>query len=113
MAEVYTGIIVSESLQSQDMLSEFTILSVKETVQNKWHLYTVCGTKEVITHLSFVLIDTSWYTHFWNDTEVIIVFKNKVFIFKRLEFEDKKQEAIEYGVSLGIPIEQLDFPINS
>ncbi len=113
MAEVYTGIIVSESLQSQDMLSEFTVLSVKETVENKWHLYTVRGTKEAIIHVSFALINTSWYTHFWNDTEVIIVFNDKVFIFNKLEFEDKKQEAVEYGISLGIPIEQLDFPINS
>ena len=51
--------------------------------------------------------------HFWNETEdkIIAVFKNKIFI---IEAKDQStwQQAIEYGHSLGIPSEQLDFLIN-
>lgn len=48
--------------------------------------------------------------HFWNADDVIAVFSNKLFRFKHSD-KSTWNEAIEYGKSLGIPKEQLDFVI--
>jgi hypothetical protein len=46
--------------------------------------------------------------HFWKENKMIVLFKGKKFI---LDIKDKAswKEAIEYGLSIGIPSEQLDF----
>ena len=47
----------------------------------------------------------------YQSDEIKVIFKNKVFTIK---FSDKStwSEAISYGKSIGIPEEQLDFPID-
>jgi hypothetical protein len=49
----------------------------------------------------------SFYFHFYNDDELIVVFKNKLFRVKPepLQFG----EIVEYGKMVGIPEKQLDF----
>jgi hypothetical protein len=49
----------------------------------------------------------SFYFHLYNEEELIIVFKERIFEVK----PDKSQfgEIIEYGRGLGIPMNQLDF----
>jgi len=49
--------------------------------------------------------------HFWKDKDVIAVFEGKKFAFN---YDDKSSwtPAVEYGLSIGIPKEQLDFPID-
>ena len=46
--------------------------------------------------------------HFWRDNRMIVLFKKKRFT---LDIENKNtwKEAIDYGLSIGIPREQLDF----
>ena len=43
--------------------------------------------------------------------DIIVIFKNKIF---NIKYSDKKtwSEAVAYGKSIGIPEEQLDFPID-
>jgi hypothetical protein len=51
----------------------------------------------------------SWYCHFYNedpnDPMIYVVFFEKVFFVEK----DDPHEAVEYGLSLGIAYEQLDF----
>ena len=48
--------------------------------------------------------------HFWKDRDVIAIFKDKKFEFN---YDDKStwKDVVNYGLSLGIPKEQLDFLI--
>lgn len=73
-------------------------------------MFTVLATEENIKRLANYLKPEKWYAHFWKGDNVIAIFPNKVFRFK---YSDKStwKEAVEYGKSIGIPEEQLDFLI--
>lgn len=109
----YKGVIVEESLSDNRILNDLKIvdfrISKEENPSDRWHLYTVNVSKEEIEKLS-KNIKTKWYMHFWKGRNIIAIFKNKKFEFN---FDDKStwKPVIEYGLSLGIPREQLDFPI--
>ncbi len=48
--------------------------------------------------------------HFWNKFEIIAISKDNTFEFN---YENKEtcKGVLDYGRSIGIPDEQLDFPI--
>ncbi len=50
---------------------------------------------------------SGWYGHFYNDQELIVVFKDQV--FKVAPHKSTWTPIIEYGQTLGIPEDQLDF----
>lgn len=110
----YKGVIVEESLGDNRILNDFKIIefriSKEENPADRWHLYTVQVSKEEIVRLS-KNIKQKWYMHFWKGRNVIAIFKDKKFEFN---FDDKStwKPVVEYGLSLGIPKEQLDFPID-
>jgi len=111
----YRGTIVEESLIDNRILNRLEIIgfriSNEENIEDRWHLYTVKISKEDIKKISKNLKSTKWYAHFWRGNEVIAIFRDKIFTFKQ---DDKKtwNEAIDYGLSNGIPKEQLDFIID-
>lgn len=51
--------------------------------------------------------DGAWYNHLYNDEELIVIFKDKVFHVN--PHKSSWGEMLEYGASLSIPTEQLDF----
>lgn len=110
----YKGTIVEESLEDNRILNDFEIIGFRiskaENPADRWHLYTVLVSLEEIALLSDNNIKVKWYMHFWKGKEVIAIFQGKKFEFN---FDDKTswEPAISYGLSLGIPLEQLDFPI--
>ena len=110
----YKGIIIRESLEKKDILNNLKVILVEEeksmgNSNEKWHIYTVKVTREEIKKLQTHL-KQGWYMHFWDGKDVVVVYKNKIFGFN---FDEKAtwEDALEYGRSLGIPDEQLDFPI--
>lgn len=111
----YKGVIVEESLLDNRLLNGFKInkfrISNAEKPEDRWHLYEVEATPEQIDELTTQLKPSGWYTHFWQGDNVIVVYPNKKF---DIVYTDKTtwQEAIEYGQSIGIPFEQLDFKID-
>lgn len=113
MLKKYKGTIVEESLKDNRILNDFTITSVRiskaDNPADRWHLYTVLVSLEDIMRLQEG-IKPKWYMHFWKSREVIAIFQGKKFEFN---FDDKSswEPAIAYGLSIGIPQEQLDFPI--
>jgi hypothetical protein len=110
----YVGIIVEESLDDNRVINNYEVskmcITGHEKRQDRWHMYEVILTKDEIMKLSKHIVD-GWYMHFWWERNVIAVFKDKQFEFK---YDDKETwtEVLKYGISLGIPEAQLDFPIN-
>lgn len=74
-------------------------------------MHTVLVSPEYIERLAQNLKEGTWYAHFWYGRSVIVVFKSKTFHFN---FDNKVnwKDTLEYGMALGIPEEQLDFPID-
>jgi len=110
-SEEYKGIIVEESLENNRIINDIKVvkveISLEEDPSERWHIYTVEVSKEQIEKLS-KNIKQKWYMHFWKNKNIIAIFKNKIFEFN---FDDKSSwnPAVEYGLSVGIPKEQLDF----
>ncbi len=114
MPDLYKGIIVEESLNDNRIINDFKIISFRiskdENPADRWHLYTVSVTHEDIARLSDN-IKPRWYMHFWKDKDVVAIFQGKKFEFN---YDDKTSwaPAVEHGLSIGIPKEQLDFLID-
>ena len=116
MNQLYYGVIVEEALDDNSLINNIIIDKVHitdhESRQDRWHMYQVKVSLDKINELAEHVID-DWYIHFWNGSNIIALFGwNKQFHFNY----DKKEtwnEVMEYGRSIGIPDEQLDFPIKS
>ena len=108
----YLGTIVEESLEDNCVLNDFHILNVRVTNEDnpteRWHLYKVEATLEQLQKLSSVLKPEKWYAHFWSGDEMIVVFRDKTFT-QKVSDKSTWEPAIQYGISIGIPKEQLDF----
>lgn len=113
MSKNYVGIVVEESLDDNRILNQLDIEKIyitgHETPSDRWHMYEVNVSKKEIEELAKHIID-DWYMHFWKGIDIIAIFKNKSFEFN---YEDKStwREVLEYGLSLGLPDSELDFPI--
>jgi hypothetical protein len=106
----YRGVIVRESLRDPSALEAFQIESEEHDIESDWHLVTVTGPRSAIEQLPAALADGPWYIHFWHDQDVLVVFKDGIY---PLRHNDRStwSPALEHGRALGIPEEQLDFPI--
>ncbi len=110
----YNGMIIQESLEDANILTGFVVDRIKETndenEDDRRHIYHVLAEDTQILDLERYIKFGPWYSHFWNNEEIIIVFRDKVFRFNK---DDKEGiiEAEKYGTNLGIPQEQLDFLI--
>ena len=73
-------------------------------------MYEVSVSKDEINELAKHMIGT-WYMHFWKGSDIIAVFSgNNIFEFN---YDDKAtwSKVLAYGRKVGLPEEQLDFPI--
>lgn len=72
-------------------------------------MYEFNVSKGEIEELSGHIIE-DWYMHFWEKSDIIAIFKNKI---SKFNYENKEtwKAVLDYGHSIGIPDEQLDFPI--
>ncbi len=109
----YKGTIVKESLEDENILKDFVV--IEETVtddvnpNDQWHMFKVEADTEQLGKLSKVIKTERWYAHFWDDDgNIIVVYRDKVFSFHK-DDEVGRKEAIDYGLSVDIPEEQLDF----
>ena len=118
----FIGVIIEESLADKSVLKKLKILSTEvEQVTSEhatpwiktWTLYTIevdkSRTKEIAREISKSLDSKhEWYADFKNDKIHFIIFRGKVFTINRTS-KKEYQQAIHYGISLGIPVHQLDF----
>lgn len=105
------GTIIENSLKVKSILSKVKIQDTHHS--GNWILHDVLVEESLISELSKSLADGPWYIHLWEQgkDDVKVIFKNKIFDIK---FSDKSTwtDTVAYGKSIGIPDEQLDFPID-
>jgi len=113
MEKAYTGIIVEESLDDNRILNRLAVRKIHITGQEnpsaRWHMYEVTVSHQEISELANHIAG-NWYMHFWKGTDIIAVFRGKTLAFN-YENKDTWGEVLRHGRSIGIPEEQLDFPI--
>ena len=111
----FRGIIIEESLEDNRVLNDLEIVDFKITKddnpKDRWHIYNVKVSKDDIEKLSRYIKTGKWYMHFWEGTDIIAVFKDKMFEFN-YDHKASWKDVVAYGKSLGIPDEQLDFIID-
>jgi len=110
----YKGTVVEESLLDSRILNNFKInkvyISSADKAENRWYLYYVEVDDNQIDIILQQLKPSGWYTHFWDEYNIVAVFPNKKFIMLRAD-RNTWDDAIEYGLRIGIPKQQLDFLI--
>ncbi|MBP9836978.1 MAG: hypothetical protein KBC78_04065 [Candidatus Pacebacteria bacterium] len=108
---MYKGTIIENSLSDKNILHEVKIIRTWQS--SKWTLHDVLIEEDQIPKLSNSLSDGPWYIHVWKpgNDKIKVIYKNKIF---QINYSDKStwKDAVDYGKSIGIPEEQLDFVIN-
>jgi hypothetical protein len=109
-SNLFVGTIIEESLGELSIFDELQIISSSISSDLEWHMHKVEVTKDQIEKLSQSLKSGPWYMHFWSGNDIIVAFKDKIF---HIEHDDQTtwKPAVDFGLSLDIPLEQLDFPI--
>ena len=111
----YKGVIIEEGLTDNRLLNGLEIISLEITTEEnpteRWHIFKIHASKDDIDKLSKNINDKKWYVHFWKGKDVILCFQNKKFEFNWGN-ENAKKQVIDYGLSIGIPKEQLYFSID-
>lgn len=117
----YQGVIIAESLKDKSFLQSIKIIKTKiEKVTDKhktpwlkqWTLYTVKIPKnkaeKLAKKISQNLDRNYWYSDYKNNQYHYIIFPNIIF---KVDLNNPVlyQDAISFGISLGIPNYQLDF----
>lgn len=104
----YHGIIVDAGLKNAALLKKLNVLSTQKV--EDWILYKIdvkeTKLQKVITLLKSQLKE-KFYTHFYRDTELIVVFPDQ--IFHTTTNDSDWNQIVKHGLSKGIPREQLDF----
>lgn len=109
---MYHGIIIDAAFSDPFYPERLKIFAKRKSTSTGWTLYGVEIPNENIAVTlqdiqSNMKSDKPYYSHFYNDENVIVIFKDKLFNAK--PHASTWLPIIEYGKSLGIPKEQLDF----
>ena len=114
MEMLYHGIIVEEALDDNllinNIIMEKIYITRHKKREDRWHMYQVRVSLDKINELSDHIID-DWYIHFWNGSDIIALFSGKKRFYFNYDNKETWKEVLEYARSIGIPNEQLDFPI--
>ncbi|MET8208337.1 hypothetical protein ABZT51_20180 [Streptomyces sp. NPDC005373] len=117
------GVLIAESLQTGAKLTGVPLQITKLTrieVTNAgddqprlWTLLDFAAEESEAQHLADQLASClsssgGWYTDFHTPSDTFVIFANKVFSYPRGQAEGRR-EAQDYGRSVGIPEQQLDW----
>ena len=109
----YKGVIIDKALTDNRLINHFDVCKVHitnhEKPSSRWIMFEVLASLEQIEMLKSHM-KKSWYIHFWKDDEVIALFKGKSFTFN-YSAKSTWSDVLRHGKLIGIPEEQLDFPI--
>jgi len=116
----YIGLLLKEGLQDETILKYLTITKTEiwdaenaEGDQPKqWTAiyFEVDEEKvdEIADQLSQVLKPKEWYLNISGENTIFVVFPNKIFKYKKGDTAEKIR-SVEYGKTIGIPENQLDW----
>lgn len=107
---MYHAIVIDQSFIDPSKIRSFRVFAIKH--DGTWKIYGVeiddRHLDEVIEEIQdYMKPNEPWYAHAYNDEELIVIFKNKV--FTATSDPTSWQPAVEYGVQINIPREQLNF----
>jgi hypothetical protein len=102
------GIIIDNGLEDRSLLENIKI--VKTWQDGERTLHAVEAGQQQIPDLARSLDEGPWYMYFWepDGDDVIVVFRERTFRGRHSD-PHSLNAAREYGMSLEIPEEQLDF----
>ena len=109
------GIIIEESLRDREQLKKLRVIATRISRTMKWHMHTVSVTKNQVYTIAKNLDSSGkWYVHFWDtDGNIIAAFSTGVIYEFNYYKKATWKPAVEHGLAMGIPLEQLDFVIES
>lgn len=107
---MYHGIIIDQEFENKSFPATFEVFSKKKS--GDWEIYGIkihdLEVENTIKKIqSNMKSDEAWYAHLYNDKELIVIFKDKVFRVKPDILTWRP--IVEYGRILKIPEEQLNF----
>jgi hypothetical protein len=117
MVKSYHGIVINLSQKDRGILEAYKIIGRKNVIPGFLCLEKIeisqGEIEKAIVVLQNNLRDKLWpiikafYLHLYRENELIVIFKKRIF---RVSPDPKSwNEAIAYGLGLGIPKKQLDF----
>lgn len=111
---MYHGILVDDAFEDNSYPERYTVFAKR--TDDDWVIYAIEVEADVIDQVIGDIqvqmrSDKPFYAHFYNDDELIVVFKEKVFHVTQMP--STWEEIIKYGKTLGIPPTQLDFVPNT
>jgi len=107
---MYHGIIIDQEFTNKSFPESFKVFAKKQ--DGSWGIYGIevenTQLEEAIKNIQESMeTEEPWYAHFYNDKQLIVIFKEKVFRVK--PHISSWRLIIEYGKQLNIPEGQLDF----
>lgn len=113
MKNFYHGILLDlQFIEGFFIEKNFKTFAKRKSSSNPWTLYGVEISNEnlddgIAKIQTAMKSDAPYYAHLYNDDQIIVIFKNKVFHVK--SHISTWSEIVKYWQSLNIPFEQLDF----
>ena len=116
---MFTGLLLKESLKDKDVLDLIQITKTETwNVDNAtdfqpkiWTAIYFEGDESKIDFIASKLsqsLKERWYINISTENDAYVIFPNKIFKYTEGD-KQKEREAIEYGKSLDIPNNQLDW----
>lgn len=107
---MYHGAIIDQEFTDKSYPEKFKIFAKKQ--DGNWGIYGIeiedSQIEDVIKDIQKNLREAeNWYAHLYNDEELVVIFKDK--IFRVTPHASSWKPIIEHGRKLNIPEEQLDF----
>lgn len=107
---MYHGILIDQEFKDKSFAKTFKVFAKKQS--GSWGIYGIrvedAGIEQAVRKIQTNMRnDKAWYAHIYNDEELIVIFKEKVFRVK--PHISSWKPIIEYGRELNITEEQLDF----
>jgi hypothetical protein len=115
---MFRGKINSEALNNPIIINEMKIVEFHiehhpEANAKFWHCFRVNISDSKISSITERIskeIKKDWFSIFWNEKEIFVIFSGKIFRLSRQDKQNSKwKEAIDYGVKLGIQEQYLKF----
>lgn len=114
----YRGVILTESLRFRKVLCLVEVLKTEEKEEPvvtyeqpklwTWNHVEIPSEEIdfIINVLSMALKPRGWYINLWKERDFILIFQQRIFRGSKLD-DPVWDEAIEYGLSVGVPLEQM------
>lgn len=116
---VWRGVVIEESLENNDVLRLVKIVDTSEETLEKedekgvLHFHKIeldDDKRDEFVRKANSSIKQGWYIHIVNDGTMTVIFRDRTFTFNKYQ-KDKIDESRDYGVSIGILKEQMDFEV--